>query len=189
MVKSLTGGGRRVRELQQFRSLNLDLLNRKRKWFRSSETANDERDDLLDDLTASRVNNCAAVTRSRRVIVVSNNKWSNAEIKYESREPWRIRFHLLTHLKYLHYSFYSIFSRKCIESLDFVLNGKNAKSWNSKVISQLIVECFSSQLDFLILVRPAKQFSVMGDDTANTTVTSADEFVWIDSYNRFVQIS
>ena len=90
MVKSISGGGRRVGELQQFRSLNLDVLNRKRKWFRSSETAYDERDGLFDDVTASRVDDCAAVTRSRRVVVVSNNKWSNAEIKYESDLKYKI---------------------------------------------------------------------------------------------------
>ncbi len=39
-----------------------------------------------------------------------------------------------------------------------------------------------------LAVRTPKQFSVMGDDTANTTVTSADEFVWIDSYNRLVEL-
>ena len=36
--------------------------------------------------------------------------------------------------------------------------------------------------------RPAKQFSMVGDDAANTTVASADEFVWIDSYNRLVEL-
>jgi hypothetical protein len=39
------------------------------------------------------------------------------------------------------------------------------------------------------VVRPSKQFSAsMGDDAANTTVASADEFVWIDSYNRLVEL-
>lgn len=36
--------------------------------------------------------------------------------------------------------------------------------------------------------RSAKSFSIPGDDTANTTVASADEFVWIDSYNRLVEL-
>jgi hypothetical protein len=43
-------------------------------------------------------------------------------------------------------------------------------------------------LILFLAVRTPKQFSVMGDDTANTTVTSADEFVWIDSYNRLVEL-
>jgi hypothetical protein len=43
-------------------------------------------------------------------------------------------------------------------------------------------------LVLFLAVRAPKQFSVMGDDTANTTVTSADEFVWIDSYNRLVEL-
>lgn len=83
MLESISGGGR-VGELQQFRSLNLDVLDRKWKWFWTSETADDERDDILDDFTASRVDDRAAVTRPRRVVVVSNDKWANAEIKYES---------------------------------------------------------------------------------------------------------